>query len=103
MLKTLFAAGLFLAMPIASADTLLLDGINAARDSANLRPARGMSIGRSGIGIRRAVRAARRRRPVRRVHRRPFLSADHALGLPRIYRLLRARQGHPRRRHPLID
>ncbi len=44
MLKTLIAAGLFLAMPIASADTLLLDGINAARNSANLRPARGMSM-----------------------------------------------------------
>ena len=44
MLKRLFAITLLLTMPLAGADTLLLDGIDANQSSAHTRPARGMSM-----------------------------------------------------------
>jgi len=44
MLKSLFAISLVLVMPLANADTLLLDSIDAARSSASSRPARGMTM-----------------------------------------------------------
>lgn len=44
MLKRLFAITLLLTMPLAGADTLLMDGIDASQPSAHTRPARGMSM-----------------------------------------------------------
>jgi len=44
VLKRLFAVSLLLATPLAGADVLLLDGIDAAQTSAHLRPSRGMSM-----------------------------------------------------------
>jgi hypothetical protein len=45
LLRRICAISLLLVMPLAGADILLLDGIDAARGSENLRPARGMSMG----------------------------------------------------------
>ena len=60
MLKRLFAVSLFFVMPLASADTLLLDSIDAARGTANLRPTRGMTMDavRSAFGAPSAQRDA---------------------------------------------
>ena len=46
MLRTIIACAAIIGAPAALADTLLLDGIDAARASANLRPARGTSMER---------------------------------------------------------
>ena len=42
--RKFFAVTLLLAAPLAGADTLLLDGIDAAEASTHLRPTRGMSM-----------------------------------------------------------
>ncbi len=44
VLTRLLACCLLLTTPLAGADVLLLDGIDAGRTSAHLRPARGMSM-----------------------------------------------------------
>ena len=44
VLKRLFTVSLLLAMPLAGADTLLLDGIDTGQPSAHMRPTRGMSM-----------------------------------------------------------
>ena len=44
MLKRALTLCLLLAMPLAGADTLLLDGIDAVEGSTHLRPTRGMSM-----------------------------------------------------------
>ncbi len=46
MLRTVIACAVMIGAPAALADTLLLDGIDAARSSADLRPARGISMDR---------------------------------------------------------
>ena len=46
MLKRLLVCGLLLSTPMAGADVLLLDGIDAAQASAGQRPSRGMSMER---------------------------------------------------------
>ena len=44
VLKKICAVALLLATPYAGADVLLLDGLDSARQSAHLRPTRGMSM-----------------------------------------------------------
>ena len=46
MLRTVIACAIMIGAPAALADTLLLDGIDAARSSTDLRPARGISMDR---------------------------------------------------------
>jgi len=46
MLRTVIVCAVVIGAPAALADTLLLDGIDAARPSADLRPARGTSMDR---------------------------------------------------------
>jgi len=46
MLRTVIACAVVIGAPTALADTLLLDGIDAVRTSADLRPTRGVSMDR---------------------------------------------------------
>ncbi len=46
MLKKLITCGLLIVAPLASADSLLLDGIDIASASTHLRPVRGTSMER---------------------------------------------------------
>ena len=46
MLRTVIACAVVIGAPTALADTLLLDGIDAVRSSADLRPTRGVSMDR---------------------------------------------------------
>ena len=44
MLKILITCGLLIVAPLATADSLILDGIDIARTSGHLRPVRGTSM-----------------------------------------------------------